>query len=134
MPDLLYLSQSHIEDMVAHVEACAPEEGCGLLAGTDRRVELTILITNQDHSPLRYNMDLRELVKAYYTIEDRGLQLLATFHSHPAGPSMPSATDLAPYSDPDVFMVILSRETGKWNLKGFKIENGTSLEIELRIV
>lgn len=119
--------------MVAYVEACAPEEGCGLLAGRERQIELTILITNQDRSPLSYNMEPRELVKALYTIEDRGLQLLATFHSHPAGPSKPSATDLARYAYPEALMLIISRETGTWNVKGFKIVNGTSLEIELRM-
>lgn len=119
--------------MIDHVEACAPEEGCGLLTGRERQVEFTILITNQEHSPLSYNMDPRELVRAFYTIEDRGLQLLATFHSHPAGPSKPSATDLARYAYPEAFMLILSRETGFWNVKGFKIVNGTGQEIELRM-
>lgn len=134
MPDFLVLPQSHLDDMIAHVEACAPEEGCGLLAGRGRQVEFTILITNQEHSRLGYNMDPRELVKALYTIEDRSLQLLATFHSHPAGPSIPSATDLERYTYPEAFMLIFSRETGNWNVKGFKIANGTSLEIELRMV
>lgn len=133
MADILYLSRSHVDSMIAYTDACAPEEGCGLLAGVDRKVEITILITNQSHSPVRYNMEPRELVKAFFDIDKLGMELLAIFHSHPNGPSTPSPTDLTGYLYPKARMVILSKETGIWRLKGFKISDGNFQEIELRI-
>ena len=63
--------------------AVIPEEGCGLLAGVENQVQLTIPITNQDHSTVRYNMEPGELIRAFYDIEARGLEMLASFHSHP---------------------------------------------------
>lgn len=133
MSEILILSPEQIAEIFAHVEACAPEEGCGLLAGRSGKVELTILITNQLHSPVRYNMEPKELIKAFCDIEVRGMELLAVFHSHLKGPSTPSGTDLAEYTYIEAHMIILSKETGFWRAKGFKIEGGTYEEIVLRI-
>lgn len=133
MTEVLYLAKSHIETMIAHAAACEPEEGCGLLAGRGDVVELTLLITNQYRSPVRYNMEPKELIEAFYHIEERGMGLLATFHSHPTGPSRPSATDLAEYAYPEAYAIILSKEAGFWDYHGYKIKNNTYLEIRLHI-
>ncbi|MHB0923514.1 MAG: M67 family metallopeptidase [Bellilinea sp.] len=134
MTEILFLTQEQIAEMKAHVESCAPEEGCGLLAGRDHKVELTILITNQTHSPVRYNMEPRELIAALYKIEERGLELLASFHSHPNGPAVPSESDVKEYAYPETYMLILSKTMDKWKVKGFRIIDETHSEIELRIV
>jgi len=133
MTDILHLTQNQAAEMTSHAESCAPEEGCGLLAGRDSTVELTILITNQIHSPVRYNMEPRELINALYKIEESGLELLASFHSHPEGPVTPSESDVREYAYPETFMLILSKEMDLWKINGFKIVDGTYKEIELRI-
>lgn len=134
MPNILTISQHHIDKMKAHIEACLPEEGCGLLAGRGSTVELTILITNQFHSKVRYNMEPRELINAFYQIEEKGFEMLASFHSHPMGPAVPSKTDLDEFAYPGTSMLIFSKETGFWEVKGFKIEGGTYQEIDLRVI
>lgn len=133
MTDILFLTQEQVAEMKAHVATCAPKEGCGLLAGRDHKVELTILITNQTHSPVRYNMEPRELITALYKIEESGLELLASFHSHPNGPAVPSESDVMEYAYPETYMLILSKTMDDWKLKGFRIIGETHNEIELRI-
>lgn len=134
MTDILFLTKNQVAEMKAHAASCAPEEGCGLLAGRGRKVELTILITNQTHSPVRYNMEPGELISALYKIEESGLELLASFHSHPNGPAMPSDSDVKEYAYPETYMLILSKTKNSWKVKGFRIKDKTHYEIELRIV
>lgn len=134
MTELLHLTPAQMGEMQAHVEACSPLEACGILAGRGSQVELTILITNQLQSRMRYNMDARELVQAMYKMEAEGLEMLATFHSHPEGPAWPSETDVKEYAYPETYMLIWSKIAGTWSVKGFRILDGTSQEIELRVI
>ncbi|MHB0989040.1 MAG: M67 family metallopeptidase [Bellilinea sp.] len=129
----LVLSSRHISQMEAHVNSCLPEEGCGLLAGVGQRVELTIPITNQLHSPVRYNMEPEELVRAFYDLEARGLEMLASFHAHPSGPDTPSETDIREFAYPGTFMLIWSGAALGWQVKGFDVFQDAYREIELRI-
>jgi len=130
---VLILPREHLQVMEAHVGNCAPEEGCGLLAGTGNQVELTIPITNQEHSPVRYNMEPNELVRAFYDIEARKLEMLASFHSHPNGPAVPSKTDVAEFFYPGTFMLIWSRIEQRWTVKAFEILADNFIEIGLQI-
>jgi proteasome lid subunit RPN8/RPN11 len=129
----LLLSPWHIGQMEDHVSECMPEEGCGLLAGVGQRVELTIPITNQLHSPVRYNMEPEELVRAFYDLEARGLEMLASFHSHPNGPDFPSESDIREFAYPGTFMLIWARPASIWQVKGYVVLLNAYYEIELRI-
>lgn len=127
------MSQEQIDQLVDHVRACAPEEGCGLLAGIGRVVKLTIPITNQLHSAVRYNMSPNELIHAFYDLEAHGFELLASFHSHPNGPETPSETDIQEFAYPGTLMVILSGTNGDWQVKSFEIASQLFIEIPLQI-
>lgn len=119
--------------MELHVASCIPEEGCGLVAGVENQVQLAIPITNQDHSTVRYNMEPGELIRAFYDIEARGLEMLASFHSHPNGPDVPSITDIAEFFYPGTFMLIWSRINQNWIVNGFEILADSFVPIELQI-
>lgn len=54
-----------------------------------------------------------ELVQTILSQEAVGQQLVAIFHSHPAGPAYPSAADQAQWFYPDVVMLIVG-----WPLSG----------------
>jgi proteasome lid subunit RPN8/RPN11 len=130
----LSISTGQIAVMEQHVSNNAPEEACGLLAGRDQMILLTILITNQLHSPVRYNMDPVELLKALMDIENHKLELLASFHSHPNGPLRPSQTDIVEYQYPGTAMLIWSKMESGWQVKAFEILQEQSLEIQLQIL
>jgi proteasome lid subunit RPN8/RPN11 len=130
---VLSLSHVHLRIMELHVSSCIPEEGCGLLAGVENQVQLAIPITNQEHSTVRYNMEPGELIRAFYDIEARNLEMLASFHSHPNGPDAPSVTDIAEFYYPGTFTLIWSRINQNWIVNGFEILADSFVPIELQI-
>jgi len=118
--------------MLHHVDSHIPLEACGLLAGTDDRVEKVIEVWNQAQSPVRFMMDPRAQLKAFDWIEANGLELLGIFHSHPSGPETASPTDIAEAAY-DVVHVIWSRMEDRWQARGFWIVDGEASEVILRI-
>lgn len=133
MKQQLTLSKQHWHEMLAHVAEQVPLEACGLLAGKDDRVGKVILVRNQAQSPVRFVMDPYEQIRAFEWIETNGLDLLGIFHSHPAGPETVSATDIADAAY-EVIQLIWSRNEGRWQVRGFWIENGQAMEVSLKIV
>lgn len=129
----LKLNHEHWDRMRIHVEACAPLEACGLLAGKDDWAREVFLITNQAQSPVRFRMDPVEQLDAFNRMESRGLDLLGIFHSHPAGPETVSPTDIAEAAYP-VVQLIWSRPNGIWKARGFWIENGQTTEVKLQLI
>jgi proteasome lid subunit RPN8/RPN11 len=118
--------------MIRHIEEHAPLEACGLLAGKNDRVEKVILVRNQAQSPARFVMDPYEQLQAFEWIESQELDLVGIFHSHPAGPEIASATDIAEAAY-EVVQIIWSRPNGAWKARGFWIEKGRVTEITLMI-
>jgi proteasome lid subunit RPN8/RPN11 len=128
----LIISRAHHQEMQEYAERQAPLEACGLLAGKDDRVEKVIFVANQAASSTRFVMDPYEQLKAFDWIEVNRLELLAIFHSHPAGPETVSATDIAEAAY-EVVHLIWSRNRMQWTARGFWIENGRSTEVPVNI-
>ena len=127
------MNKEHWQEMLHYVDSHLPLEACGLLAGTDNRVEKVIGVRNQAQSPVRFVMDPYEQLRAFDWIESSGLDLLGIFHSHPAGPETASATDIVEAAY-EVIHVIWSRIEDRWRARGFWIENGDASEVTLRII
>ena len=130
----LILTNQQLQQMLDHSAAVAPEEACGLVAGVAGRAQQVIPATNTLHSPVRYRMEPLEQLKAFQRIESSGWELLAIYHSHPAGPSRPSPTDIQEAAYPGVVHLIWSRIDHKWRCKGFIIEMGAVEEVPLKIL
>jgi [CysO sulfur-carrier protein]-S-L-cysteine hydrolase len=96
------------EEMLAHLRATYPEEGCGLMAGQGRDVLRLYPVENWLHSRVAYEMEPRQQLKAFQALEDAGLELLAIYHSHPNGPEIPSTHDIAQAYYPEALWVIVS--------------------------
>jgi proteasome lid subunit RPN8/RPN11 len=135
----LLISESQWTEMREHVEACAPQEGCGLLAGLGETVQRVFLIANQAKSPTRFHMDAAEQLQAFRIIEKNNMDLLAIFHSHPAAPpagfagwAAPSPTDVAEAAYP-VVQIIWSRPSASWRADGFWIEDGHVSSVRLQL-
>jgi proteasome lid subunit RPN8/RPN11 len=128
----LKLKREHWNIMRAHVQAHAPLEACGLLAGKNNRVEKVLLIKNQAKSCVKFRMEPKEQLEAFKWIDSNGLDLIGIFHSHPAGPETVSATDIeeAAYA---TTQIIWSRTKGNWIAHGFWIENELVSEVTLEI-
>ncbi len=133
MAEKLILPRNHWQRMRRHVSRRLPLEACGLLAGKNDQVEMTLGIPNADRSPVRFRMEPRAQWRAFQRIEAAGLDLVGIYHSHPNGPEAPSPTDIAE-SMYSVAQVIWFRVDGEWRARGFQIEGGKGIEISLEFV
>jgi proteasome lid subunit RPN8/RPN11 len=77
-------------ELVAHAEAEAPNEACGLIVLRDGVAERYIAGRNALASPYRFQLELDP--EAWF-LEDEGFEL-AVFHSHPETAPRPSRTDI----------------------------------------
>lgn len=123
------LSEALIEAMFDHLRSCLPEEACGLIGGivADGRGRAVCLfpVENMLHSPVAYEMEPLQQIEAMLEIENAGLELMAIYHSHPAGPSRPSHSDIAQAYYPDAAAIIVSlAEPGHPAFSAFMIADG----------
>jgi len=119
--------------MCRQAERLAPQEVCGLLAGSGVEVLRVYSVTNILHSPVRYRMDPAEQLKVFLEIEENGWELVGIYHSHPKGPDLPSITDLREAYYPDAVFLILFPGAGTWRCRGFRIREGEVHEVRVRI-
>jgi proteasome lid subunit RPN8/RPN11 len=119
--------------MQEEVSKRAPEEACGLIAGRDQIAWEVIPVTNALHSPVRYRMDPQEQLEAFNRIEELGLEIMAIYHSHPAGPAYPSPTDIAEAFYPETVYLIWFRSDQGWNCRGFWINEEEVEEVSIYI-
>ena len=128
----LNLNRAHMFAMQRHINFEAPLEGCGLLGGKNQMVELVLPVKNAAESQVRFTMDPRAQLRAMQQIEAEGLEIVAIFHSHPKGPSVPSSTDIAEAIYP-VVNIIWSKVGRRWQARGFWIEDGQAVEVSLSV-
>jgi len=115
--------------LVAHSEAEAPNEACGLVLLRDGAAERYEPGRNEAASPYRFELAFDD--PEVWFAEDEGYEL-AVFHSHLSAPARPSRTDVEnigqwegrPY-------LILSLRTG--DLAAFRIQDGRIAALELEI-
>ncbi|MDR2752939.1 MAG: M67 family metallopeptidase [Oscillospiraceae bacterium] len=134
----LELLQADFDALVRRARAELPNEACGLLAGSlkddEAKIHKLYNLTNMDHSPAHFSMDPREQLEAVKDMRQRGLQLLANWHSHPGTPARPSPEDIRLALDPKLRYLILSLETEAPVLKAFRIVGGAAEEEPLHII
>jgi proteasome lid subunit RPN8/RPN11 len=113
--------------LVAHSQAEAPNEACGLVLLRDGRAERYEPGRNAAASPYRFELEFDD-PEIWYA-EDDGYQL-AVFHSHVSAPARPSRTDVEniglwagkPY-------LVYSVQSD--DLAAFRIEDGQIRELSL---
>ena len=123
------------ERMLEQAKARAPIEVCGILAGSNCKVEKLYKMTNVDNSSSHFMMEPTEQFAVVKDIRSAGLELLAIYHSHPETLARPSAEDIRLALTPDVAYVIVAlRDSNCPIVKGFLIKNGDLAEVPIQIV
>ena len=103
------------------LEKGLPAEGCGLLAGRAMVVMEVHPVANSLKSETAFRMDPKEQVRLLLDFEKRGLDLTGIFHSHPHGPSFPSAIDVRQASYPGVIQLICWPDGMDWKCRAYRI-------------
>ncbi len=120
------------DEIVGHARAEAPKEACGLVAGHGATAERVIRCANvSSNATVRYTIDPREQLRAFRELDDRGEELVAIYHSHPASQPYPSPTDRAEAHYPDAFYVLISLRTIEPEVRAYRVREGWVREVEL---
>jgi proteasome lid subunit RPN8/RPN11 len=125
LPSAMYITSDHWAQMEADIVAKAPEEACGFVVGEGYHSRLIIPVTNILHDAFRFRMDPEEQLRAFFLVEEKGLEILAIYHSHPHGISNPSATDYDELTFPGAIYLIWYQDANKWQCRGYKMQAQT---------
>ena len=131
----LEIPNNIFQQMVTQAKELAPVEVCGILAGSNGKVEKLYKMTNVDNSSTHYMMEPKEQFATVKDIRSAGLEMLAIYHSHPETPARPSVEDIKLAFTPNVIYVIVSlQSTNGSQVKGFHIAGNNVTEVPIRIL
>ena len=91
------MARALLGELIAHAVQEAPNECCGRVAvepGVPARAARVHRAVNTAASPLRFEVDGRELLHTIEQIEEDGCELGAIYHSHTRSEPYPSQTDI----------------------------------------
>jgi proteasome lid subunit RPN8/RPN11 len=119
--------------IIAHAQAGLPNEACGILAGTDGRVEQFFPAESDEPSPYYYRIESRDQIRIMNAIDAAGLDLIGIYHSHTSSPAYPSRTDAEQAFWPDAVYVIVSLAGATPDMRGYRIRDMAISEEALRV-
>jgi len=110
-----------------HALRDAPRECCGFLLGTAGTIRYALAAANISRTPLtRYRVDPREHIALQRVLRrlTPPLTIVGVYHSHPRGPSAPSASDVKEAYVRDWAQVIVNLTSGSPRITAWTIRNG----------
>ncbi len=133
--DALEIPKHIFSQMLAQASEQAPLEACGILAGSDHRVQQFYKMANTDQSADHFTMAPEEQFAVMKDMRAKGLEMLAIYHSHPSSPARPSAEDIRLAFTPGVIYVIVSlQESAELQIRGFTIDGEDVSESAVKII
>jgi proteasome lid subunit RPN8/RPN11 len=123
------LSQSDKKTLSEYSENQKPNESCALLFGRDNQVLDLFLTENIEKSPVNFTISNKQLIEGYKIAEEKKVDVIGIFHSHPNSDAFPSNTDKKFMQSNPVVWIIYSGINK--NFKAFLLESNI---IEIPII
>ena len=126
-----------ITNQLLHLAQLSPEqEVCGLIGSKNNIACTCYPIKNTSTQPkTRFKLDAKQQISAMSAMRDNNEELFAIYHSHPAAPAIPSATDIKLATYPEAIYLIISLNTkGVLEIRGFTIIDESVEEIGLSLL
>jgi proteasome lid subunit RPN8/RPN11 len=127
------ISHALLDEVIAHARAEAPNECVGVISGRDDVALRVIAATNAARSPLRYELEPRELLRIHEAVDESGDDLAAIYHSHTRSDPVPSQTDINLAFYPDALYVIVGLKSGEADVRAWRIVDGDVSEAALEV-
>lgn len=124
---MIQIHRQIADEIFLHAKRARPVEACGYLAGKGNVVTELFPMKNLDESSTHFTMDPAEQFKILKETRNKGLDIIAIYHSHPDTPARPSDEDIRLAFDPNISYVIASLVDN--SIKSFKIKENKS-EVE----
>jgi proteasome lid subunit RPN8/RPN11 len=127
-----------LDELIAHAREEAPNECCGVVAvevSAPPRAARVHRAKNMAESPLRFEVDGRELLGLIDAIEGDGRDLGAIYHSHTRTAPYPSQTDInfaANWPGLEWIIVGLAGDAEP-EVRSYLIEDGQVREVALEV-
>jgi [CysO sulfur-carrier protein]-S-L-cysteine hydrolase len=123
-----------INRILSHGRSAYPDEACGIIAGEGNTAALFYAAANAESSPVSYLIDSQEQFRIMKEIRDKGMRMVAIYHSHPYSPPYPSPTDVKLAFYPDAAYIIVSLlDRDNPEVKAFEIAGGRVREIDIKV-
>lgn len=122
-----------LDEIVAHSLEDRPNECCGIVAGKDGVATEVFKARNALASPFSFDMAPDDQFRIYTTIEERGEEILAIYHSHTRSPAEPSQSDrnnARSWPDP-VWLICSLADPDDPVVRGWDMRDGNVAEVEL---
>jgi len=121
---MITLPKEFAQEMIAQAKEEAPYEACGIIAGQEGRAVKLYRTANAEHSPTTYRLEPEEQYRIFIEMEEKGWELWAIYHSHPAFPASPSARDIKMAYFPESLYLIVSLAQEEPEIRAFRIVEG----------
>ncbi len=89
----IILSELDKKILTKHAENEKPNESCAILFGKDNKVSEVFLTKNIDESSVNFTISNEQLIEGYKIAEEKNVEVIGIFHSHPNSEAYPSNTD-----------------------------------------
>lgn len=140
MPDSrhepLILPRPLVQKLFAHAQSEPGAEVCGLIGAIDGEARSHYPVPNRAPEPNRlFEMDEQAQIAAMKAMRERGEELFAIYHSHPAAPPEPSDRDNAEIGYPEAWYLIISLNIkGVLEMRAWRMEDGGFREYRVKIL
>ena len=89
----IILKQSDKKLLSQYSENQKPNEACAILFGKNNKVLDIFLTENIEESSVNFTISNEQLIEGYKIAEDKKMDIIGIFHSHPNSDAFPSNTD-----------------------------------------
>ena len=89
----IILKQSDKKILSQYSENQKPKESCALLFGKDNQVLDIFLTENIEESSVNFTISNEQLIEGYKIAEEKKMEVIGIFHSHPNSDAFPSNRD-----------------------------------------
>lgn len=91
------LTESQKKLLTNHAENDKPNESCAVLFGVKDKAGVSVkevfLTKNIEESPVNFTISNEQLIEGYRIAEEKKMDIVGIFHSHPNSVAYPSNTD-----------------------------------------
>jgi len=129
------ISRELIGRLLEEAAAAQEREVCGLLLGSEGRIEAALPVPNAAANPAdSFMLDPPRHLAASRAAREAGTTIVGSYHSHPAGPAVPSPADAEQAGEQGRYWLILACGSARlWRSRSGGPVRGAFDEVALEV-